>query len=385
MDMSEIARTPAAPGLLQYAAADSEQSDPQRWHQLVSEIGAEIAGPLTAALERIHSLTTTGAIDRASLKALREEVEQARHAGMLGQQLSRLATGRLRQSHERLQLAATLKGVLAHRNRETVARGIVLKPVLKSAEVIVDASLLFSLLNTTLDWALANARSRIEYTIDIMTWPAHARLTCHFAYRPLDETGNALVDAQVPASLNALTWRMLEQTAATMGLPLQRVEHAGSTTLTLEFPRTAHDELEGASTMELDDGFAPSTNSKPLAGNHVLVVSSRREMRALIRDALKNMGLVVDFVSSVEEASDFCRDGLPHAIVIEGIQNGERFGRFRDEIVAEVPEFAFIEIIEEGSTFEMSGFSGSRMARVGRDVIAGSLPSALMFELSKGI
>ena len=35
----------------------------------------------------------------------------------------------------------------------------------------------------------------------------------------------------------------------------------------------------------------------------------------------QNMGLVVDFVNSVDEASDFCRDGLPHAIVIEAIQN----------------------------------------------------------------
>ncbi len=385
MDMSEIVRTPAPKGLLLAAVADAERSDPQHWHELVSEIGAEIAGPLTAALERIHLLTTTGCIDRASLKALREEVEQARHAGMLGQQLSRLATGRLRQSHERLQLATTFKAVLAHRNRETLARGIVLKPALKSAEVIVDASLLYSLLNTTLDWALATARSQIEFTIDIMTWPAHARLTCHFAHRPADELPLRGAAEAVPPGLNALTWRMLEQTATTMGLPVQRTDHNGSTTLTLEFPRTAHDEMEGVSTMELDDGFAPSTNSKPLAGNHVLVVSSRREMRALIRDALKNMGLVVDFVNSVEEAHDFCRDGLPHAIVIEAIQNGERFGKFRDEIVAEVPDFAFIEIIEEGNTFEMSGFSGSRMARVGRDVIANSLPSALMFELSKSL
>lgn len=385
MDMSEIIRTPAPKGISLAAAAEGERDDAAQWHQLVSEVGAEIAGPLTAALERIHELTTTGRIERASLKALREEVEQARRAGMLGQQLSRLASGRLRQSHERLQLASTFKGVLAHRNRETLARGIVLKPVLKSAEVIVDASLLFSLLNTTLDWALGNARSQIEFTIDVMAWPVHARLICHFAHRPPDEVVPGEPPASPPPALNGLTWRLLEQTAATMGLPLQRADNAGSTTLTLEFPRTAHDELEGVSTMEFDDGFAPSTNSKPLAGNHVLVVSSRREMRALIRDALKNMGLVVDFVNSVEEAADFCRDGLPHAIVIEAIQNGERFSRFRDEIVAEVPEFAFIEIIEEGNTFEMSGFSGSRMARVGRDVIAGSLPSALMFELSKGL
>jgi len=359
--------------------------DNERWHSLVSEIGAEIATPLTAALARIHELTTTGRIDRASLRSLREEVEQARQIGMIGQQLTRFASGRLRQTHERMQLADTLKGVLAHRTRETQARGIVLKPVLKPAEVIVDASLLFSLLNTTLDWALLNARSHIEFKVDIKTWPAHARLTCSFSHHPPDQPlANPEHEARAP-SLDSLHWRLLEQTAWTMGLPIDRKDDPSLTTLTLEFPRTASDEIEGVSTMELDDGFAPSTNSKPLAGSHVLVVASRRDMRVQVRDALRNMGLIVDFVNSVDEAIDFCRDGLPHAIVIESIQSGERFANFRDEITHEVPDFVFIEIIEEGGAFEMSGFGGSTMARVGRDVIASSLPSALMFELSKGL
>ena len=203
MDMSEIIRTPGRPSPMLTAVAESERGDAQRWHQLVSEIGAEIAAPLTAALERIHTLTTTGCIDRASLKALREEVEQARHAGMLGQQLSRLASGRLRQSHERLQLATTFKTVLAHRSRETQARGIVLKPALKSAEVIVDGSLLFSLLNTTLDWALANAQDQIEFTIDIMPWPAHARLSCRFSHRLSDPAQGGPSATRPPPELSA--------------------------------------------------------------------------------------------------------------------------------------------------------------------------------------
>ena len=379
MDLSEAKRGASATPAPAANAVENE-----RWHALVSEIGAEIATPLTSALARIHELTTTGRIDRGSLRALRDEVEQARQIGMIGQQLTRFASTRLRQTHERMQLADTLKGVLAHRARETQARGIVLKPALKPAEVIVDASLLFSLLNTTLDWALLNARSHIEFKVDIKTWPAHARLTCSFAHRPVDELGEHTNEAHTPR-LDSLHWRLLEQTAWTMGLPIERKDDASHSTLTIEFPRTASDEIEGVSTMELDDGFAPSTNSKPLAGSHVLVVASRREVRVQVRDSLRNMGLIVDFVNSVEEAVDFCRDGLPHAIVIESIQNGERFGTFRDEITREVPDFVFIEIIEEGSAFEMSGFSGSTMARVGRDVIASSLPSALMFELSKGL
>lgn len=383
LTMPELKQAPAANGLSQPLATPSLHGEPERWHDLVSEIGAEIAAPLTSALERIHALTTTGRIDKAGLRALREEVERARRVGMLGQQLTRFASGRLHQSHERLQLADMLKGMLVHRHRETHAHGIAVKSVLKPAEVDVDASLLFSLLNTTLDWALANAQSSVEFKIDVKTWPAHARLTCLLSHPGADYSDTEPAGDCARAGLDSLTWRLLEQTAWTMGLPIERKDDANATTLTLKFPRNAGEELEAVSAIELDEGFAPSYNSKPLAGSHVLVVASRRELRVQVRDALRDMGLILDFVNSVDEAADFCREGLPHAVVIESIQNGERFGRFRTEITAEVPEFVFIEIIEEGNTFEKSGFGGSAMARVGRQAIENSLPSALMFELTK--
>lgn len=384
MDMSDLDRNSAPQRQSHPAPAADDTEATQRWHRLVSEIGAATATPLTAALERIHALISSGKIDRAGLRALRDEVEQARQAGMVGQQISRFASGRLRQSHERLQLADTLKGVLSHRHRETQSRGIVLKPVLKPAEVIVDASLLFSLLNSVLDWALAHARSNIEFSIDLKAWPTHAQMVCRFAHRPADQADRG-GHAPDPAVLESLSWRLLEQTAWTMGLPLDRRDDTVYTTLTVEFPRTANDEIAGVSTMEIDEGFAPSSNSKPLAGSHVLVISARRDLRVQIRDAMRSMGLIIDFVSSVDEASEFCREGLPHAIIIESIQRGEKFAQLREEISDEVPDFVFIEIIEEGTTFEMSGFSGSNVARVGRDVIDSSLPSALMFELSKGL
>ncbi len=383
MDMSDIGRTPAAQGVARTQPADDKSPSSERWTALVAQIGVEIAGPLTAALERINSLTSTGNIDRKGLRALREEVESARRVGMIGQQLTRFASGRVRQSHERLQLADVLSGVLAHRGRETQARGIVLKPELKPAEVVVDASLLFSLLNSTLDWALAGAHSQIVFSIEIKAWPTNARLACRFAHRPLDEAAD--VASATPSGLDSLTWRLLEQTAWTMGLLIERGEEAGFTTLVLEFPRTATDEVEAVSALELNDGFSVSSHSQGLAGSHVLVVASRRDMRLQIRDALRDMSLIVDFVGTVDEAAAFCRDGLPHAIVVEAIQSGERLAALREEILAEVPDFVFIEIVEEGNAFEMSGFAGSAMAKVGRDVLATSLPSALLFELSKGL
>lgn len=365
------------------AIPESATGDDERWQHLVSQVGSEIAGPLTAALERIHVLTATGKIDRAGLRALRDEVDQARQAGMIGQQLSRFASGRVRQSHEVLQLEEVLKSVLALRTRETQARGIVLKPQLKSARVIVDGSLLFSLLNTTLDWALANAHAHIDFTIDFKSWPVHARLTCQFAHRPLDQVDES-VTSSVPLRLDSLAWRLIEQTAWTMGLAVDRRDVGGVTTLVLEFQKTVGDEMEGLATNEVEETHQQSGNSKALAGSHVLVVASRREMRVLIRDALRNMNMLVDFVSSVDQATSFCAEGLPHAIIIESIQKGGQFAAFRKEILDEVPDFVFIEILEEGTTFEMSSRDSRSMARIGRGVVATSLPAALMFELSRG-
>src|SRR2546425_232083 len=194
MDLSDI-KPGAATSM---PAPQDDAPSGERWHDLVGEIGAEIAMPLTTALERVHALTSSGQIDRASLRALREEVESARRAGMIAQQLARFASGRRRQSHERLSLAETLKTVLNHRRREIEARGIELQPQLGPAEVIVDASLLFSLLNAMLDWALVHARSQIEFSIDMKTWPAHAHLRCSFAHRPADEVDDGAAVTQLP-------------------------------------------------------------------------------------------------------------------------------------------------------------------------------------------
>jgi hypothetical protein len=380
MDMTDLNRAPATS-----PAAEDVPVEPDHWRDVVGEMSAEIAVPLTAALERVQTLATTGRIDRSSLRSLGEEIQRARQISMSGQQIARLASGKLRQTHERLGLTEILKDTLAQRARETEARGIHIKQVLRPAEVVVDASLLFSLLNSVLTWSMAHAQSHIEFRIDIKTWPTHARLVSRFSYRPADQQMGAVEEDALLTALDSMTWRVIEQTAWTMGLPVERRIEGHQVTLTLEFPRTVNDQLEGVSAIELDQGFSSSLHNKPLAGSQVLVVASRRDVRVQVRDAIRSMGLIVDFVNSVEEAREFCRGGLPHAIVIESVLRGDRFNDLRNEVYAESDEVVFIEIIEEGNTFEISGFGGLSMARVGRDAILTSLPSALMFELAKTV
>ena len=357
------------------------EPDEVHWREIISQIGSEVGLPLSSALERVTVLATTGKIDRAGLRMLREEIERARRAGMIGQQLARFASGRIRQSPEQLSVTQMLREVLLQRGREAAARQIEINQALKPAEVVVDATLLYALLQAVVDWGLDLAKSSIEFKLDIKAWPPYARLSCRFAHA-CDEQPGAAPAAPQPA-LDSMAWRLVQQIAWTLSLVMDRVVSDNETTLTLEFPRTINEQIEGVSVVEIDQGFGVSDNSKPLAGSHVLVVCGGREVRSLVRESIRHMGLLVDFVNSVEEAEEFCRDALPHAIIFESVLANERFQRLRTSIVAEMPNFVFIEIAAEGNAMQLSTPHGIQRACLGRDAIMQSLPSALLFELSR--
>ena len=152
MDLRDL---PAAPPPGRRVA---EPLDPQA---LVAQLGSEVATHLSSALERVTTLTATGKIDRAGLRALREEIDRARRAGIMGQQVVRLGNGRVQLANERLDLTSLLREALRQRGREIDARGIEVRQVFAAAEVMSDTTLLFSLLQTTLDWSFEHAVSLI--------------------------------------------------------------------------------------------------------------------------------------------------------------------------------------------------------------------------------
>ena len=115
----------------------------------------------------------------------------------------------------------------------------------------------------------------------------------------------------------------------------------------------------------------------------MLVVAGGREVRSLIKESIRHMGLLVDFVNSVEEAEEFCRDALPHAIIYESVLANDRFHKLRVGISSEMPSFVFIEVAPEGNALQLSTGSNHSGARIGREAVMQSLPSALIFELSK--
>src|SRR5690606_38977172 len=86
-----------APARTPQAATPAVGSEHPPAHELLAQVGEEIAGPLTRALELVTTLSSTGRIDRAGLRALCQDIGQARQAGIAAQQIARLAAGRVRQ------------------------------------------------------------------------------------------------------------------------------------------------------------------------------------------------------------------------------------------------------------------------------------------------
>jgi hypothetical protein len=355
---------------------------------VTASFGGEVAAPLTHALEATCQLQATGRIDRAGLSALREHIEQARHAAMLAQQITRLAQGGIQQQPEPLNLSRALRDALAARERDLLARGLAVKQSVQPAEIVGDATLLCALLNSLFDWSMRHARTAVEIRLDTKPWPTHARLTCRFGHVPEDRAlthAGPPLDTAARVELDCLQWHLLQHLARTMELIIERDDRATDTVLTLEFPRTANDTLEGAAAIGLGGRIALGNGARPLAGSNVLVIALRRQVCNQIEQAVAHMGLKLDFVASVDAAREFCQQGLPQAIVYESMVYDVGFDTLRNDIRRQCPELAWIEVIEQGEAFEISSFGGTSMARVGRDAIASSLPSALMFELAKSL
>ncbi|MFT3819360.1 MAG: hypothetical protein QM750_17250 [Rubrivivax sp.] len=364
------------------ASAPDGSADAIDGHALLGQLGSEVASALSAALERVNALATTGKISRKGLRELRESIELARRVGIMGQQVNRLASGRVKQQAERIDLTALLRDSLAQHRQKIESLGFEVRPVLAPAQVMADPTLIFTLVEALLEWSFEHARSAIDLRIELNEWPVFARLSAGFRSLSDEQVEQSLVS--FPGStLQSMSWRLLQQAARTMELPIRLEEDGASARVAIEFPRTVNDPSETAALRDRTDAERQGLNSKPLAGSHVLVLAARRETRSLVRDAIRHMGLMVDYVTTIDEAREFCKGGMPHAILHEGALGGERFERLRIDLLREMPKLVFIELSDDGKGLETRRVGDRQFSSLSLSSVIESLPPALMFELSR--
>ena len=346
---------------------------------VVARIAAEVAGPLTAALERVMSLTSSGRIDRAGLQSLRDEIAGARQVGLRGQRIARFAEGPMQQSVERIDLSRLLGDLLAAPTMQAAGN----RQSLGAAEVMGDLSLVHAVLQAAADWSGELARSGVDWRLDLQPWPVRARVQCRFQHHAADRVDDATAPGAAGgrlAQLDTLDWLLLQYTAHRAGVLVRRDDGPSHTTLALEFTHTVNDTLEGASAVDLGER---GTAMPLLAGSQVLVLAARRDARSQVRAAMQGHDLVVDYVPSVAAARQYCEDGAPQVLLFESSFDSDALRMLCDRLEDQSPGIAFIEIVPAGHGCEMGGTTGHRITRVGADGLRQMLASVVLLELAR--
>jgi hypothetical protein len=218
-----------------------------RWREVVSKVGEDIAGPLTAALNRVAQLTQTGKIDRQSLKALRCEIEKARHVGMVSQQLARWTQQSMPQTPEPLPLAEIFKEAMALRRADLQDRGLVVRPALSQGRLEIDPELIFALFNACLDWAMEHACGAIDVRMQDLGLAEHlpeADLRMEWQFKKQRDVSHT----------ENLNWVLLSQIADAMNVQIQHSEADDIVSLVLDFFAHANANANANANVDVDSG-----------------------------------------------------------------------------------------------------------------------------------
>lgn len=291
------------------------------------------------------------------------------------QQLQRFHTGRIRQSHEKIDLSRLAEDSLQERRKEFALMGVEMRRKLKPVDVLIDPTVAHAFLSALIDWALPLGR-RIDVRVDVNHWPPHARLQVRIHAEGTPPSSSSV-------ALDNLDWALVRQIAATAGgIELQRDVGPEGITATALFQRTAQS-VDGISAIELSDD--QSSMFKSLQSVYALVISPALQIRADVRDALREIGINADSVVDLAQASEAVAHRAPSIIVIDATLKGPEFDAFRREVQRHAMDMPFVEISPDDSSFDMSGFGEMAMAKVGRGNIREALGTAVMFELAKSV
>ena len=373
-------RTPGkadAPG----APAPPEGLAPAAIIELPGVIGAQLADQVAIMQQVMLEIRNARSITRGQVATLENSLKAAHRIATHSQQISRLAGGRLRQSHERLALHTIVHDVLSGMGTHFKLGGYEVSHRLKPVEVIVDPGLLLSLVQVAVDWASAQGQ-RLQVRLDIKNWPAHAELVLKAsAHVAVASSGN---DGHIADDLD---WQLLLQIAQAMGVPVDRNIASDHTTLTIEFPRTVR-QLEGLTSVEMSDpnqgnSTAFLTEGKPLAGHRVLAVAMDGGVISELRAVCDSMGLVMDTCTNSAGAVRFCELDKPHLIIIEERLRDHEFEELRQDLIRNDVNFPVVEVVRAPNVLEMSNWMGDSVSRISRESLRSQLPSFLVMELAK--
>jgi hypothetical protein len=342
------------------------------WPELISSLADQFTENVSALQHQFDHLLASGRISKQEHRAMSIPAERIKQAGLGAQQINRFYMGRIRQTHEKVDMSQLVEGVLQERKQELAILGIALRRKLKPVEVLIDPTVAHTFVNAVLDWSLPFG-NRVDMRLDLNSWPQHARLQLRVA-------NDGAPPSSAPSS-DSLSWMLIRQIALVSGgIEIDRAQNEDGVNFTAMFTRTVQ-AVDGISAVDLSDDH--SSMFKSLSGTYVLTISPSLQIRADVREALREIGISSDSVVDFQQARDVIKSRMPNLIVVDSEIKDDEFEDFRKALLREVFEFPFVEISPDDSSFDMSGFGEFSMAKVGRGNIREALGTAVMFELAK--
>jgi hypothetical protein len=378
----------AAPASQSAADPQVPWSMAQHWPTLVATLSEQAVESSNLVLRALDFLVGAGRLRRAEAKALSDALYRLRDTSLRAQQITRLASGRVRLARDRVELAEVIQDLLDNRREEFNAAKADVQGVLNPVDVLLDPPVAVSLVNTVIDWGLSFSK-QITLTLETPIWPAPARLLVRVATPP-----RATPPASHPAEPTAawgtkprgrrlndgLHWMMLRQMATSANLSVVRSGVDGAAILTIEFPQTFLSS-DGLSSVELFEDDSPAARS--LLSAWVLVIAGDPALRSAALDALKHAGVGAKAAASIADARSTVTEEKPNALVVATEVMGPHFLSFMGEVMGPDDNCPVVEITERAPSFHTSGFGPLGIVKVGRNELRRELAPAVLFELAK--
>jgi hypothetical protein len=372
----------------QGADATAAWSMAQHWPTLVATLSEQAVESSNLILRALDFMVGAGRMRRAEAKALSDALYRMRDTSLRAQQITRLASGRIRQARDRVELAELVRELLDSRQEEFGAAGVEVKGVLAPVDVLLDPPVAVSLVNNVIDWGLSFSK-QITLNLETPVWPAPARLVVRVATSPRQpapqpgqHTGTWGTKERGRRQNDGLHWMLLRQMASSANLTVTRSGAEGAAILTIEFPKTflSHN---GVSSVELFEEDSPDATS--LLNAWVMVIASDAKVRNDAQDALKRAGIGVKGAQSLAEARAMIGASKPNTLVVSTDLMGADFEALKGDVAGQSGNCPVVEITARPPSFHNSGFRGFEVAKIGREQLKKDLGATVLFELAKSV
>lgn len=336
---------------------------------VLAKIGESFAGSLSTLLRSLGTLGPLAPAVQPTLDAALDEIARLEHFGVQIQELARVLGGSVPAARERIDLAQAARDALVEWTGAAQLHGASLHGPSAPLELEVNGAALAQLLDLGLEYALHIGAS-IEVETAVQGIPPLPTLTISA------QRSTTAAASRPDEDFDELHWLLFVQLARAIGLVPRRVAVAQTVSLMLGFP-----DAGGGAAHDAAPSPALLPRTADAAGRRVLVLEPKEISRIRAHRLLREVGMRVDSVTTIEQARAGLHDGPPDAVVTGIAADDERCAALLDEIRAAQPRLRVIELVDDDNAFSFSAPGSDGPARVGRHDMERTLARAMSQEL----